>query len=56
MDVRDVCALVSDWAASGVLFVLSCGLTMITAVARGGTEPRTRCQKPCQYLPSRVQV
>lgn len=54
--VRDVCALASGWAASGVQLVISCDLAMIAAVARGGTEPGTRYQKPCQCLPTRVQA
>lgn len=56
MGVCDVDAVAPGWAASDVLLVMSCDLTMIAAVARGGTEPGTRCQKPCQYLLSRVQV
>lgn len=53
--VREVCAAVSGWADSDVLLVISCDLAMIAAVARGGTEPETRYQKPYQYLPCRVQ-
>lgn len=52
VDVREVCALVSGWAASAALPVMFCDMTMVAGVACGGSRLGTRYRKSYQYLPS----
>ena len=51
VDVREVCALVSGWAASAALPVMFCDMTM-AGVACGGSGLDTCYRKSYQYLPS----
>lgn len=51
VDAREVCALVSGWAASAALPVMFCDMTM-AGVACGGSGLGTRYRKSYQYLPS----